>query len=224
MIHAVKVENLALMRGDRLLFRGLDFRLQAGQAISLVGRNGAGKTSLLRAIAGFIRPLEGAVHFHGQVGAIEAEDARSRGLHLAGHQDGLKPSRSAEAEFLFQARWTGASEAGIARAREALDLDVLFDLEVRKLSAGQRRRLSLGRLLASPRPLWLLDEPLAPLDADHRRTFGALMAEHLAGGGMILAAVHDPLPLETGTLDLGDLDLGEPDLGEDVQRAPGDWP
>ena len=88
---------------------------------------------------------------------------------------------------------------------------MLFDLEVRKLSAGQRRRLSLGRLLASPRRLWLLDEPLAPLDADHRRTFGALMAEHVAGGGMILAAVHDPLPLETGTLDLGALE----DFGED---------
>ena len=213
MIHTVKVANLALMRGDRLLFRGLDFTLQAGQAISLVGRNGAGKTSLLRAIAGFIRPLEGAIHFHGQVGVIEAEDARSRGLHMAGHQDGLKSSRLAEAEFLFQARWTGATKAGIAKARQALDLDVLFDLEVRKLSAGQRRRLSLGRLLASPRPLWLLDEPLAPLDADHRRAFGALMAEHVAGGGMILASVHDPLPLETGTLDLGDLeefDEGQP--------------
>jgi heme exporter protein A len=215
MIHAVKVENLALMRGDRLLFRGLDFKLQAGQAISLVGRNGAGKTSLLRAIAGFIRPLEGAIHFHGQVGVIETEDARSRGLHLAGHQDGLKPSRPAKAEFLFQARWTGASEAGVARAREALDLDVLFDLEVRKLSAGQRRRLSLGRLLASPRPLWLLDEPLAPLDAEHRKAFGALMAEHLAGGGMILAAVHDPLPIETGTLDLSALeDSDQEDWGE----------
>jgi heme exporter protein A len=210
MIRTVKVENLALVRGDRLLFRGLSFTLGAGRAISLVGRNGAGKTSLLRAIAGFLRPFEGTIAFEGETGTLEAEDARSRGLHLAGHQDGLKPSRLAEAEFLFQARWTGASETGIARARQALDLDVLFDLEVRKLSAGQRRRLSLGRLLASPRPLWLLDEPLAPLDADHRKAFGALMAEHVAGGGMILAAVHDPLPLDTETLDLGALeDLGE---------------
>jgi heme exporter protein A len=206
MIHAVRVENLALLRGDRLLFQGLNFSLQAGQAISLVGRNGAGKTSLLRAIAGFLHPVAGSIHFHGQVGVIEPEDARSRGLHLAGHQDGLKTSRRAEDEFLFQARWTGATAAGVARAREALDLDVLFDLEVRKLSAGQRRRLSLGRLLASPRPLWLLDEPLAPLDAHHRQAFGALMAEHVAGGGMILAAVHDPLPLDTDTLDLGALE------------------
>lgn len=209
MIHEVRVEDLTLVRGDRLLFQGLSFDLKAGQAISLVGRNGAGKTSLLRAIAGFLRPAAGAIRFHGQAGVIEPEDARSRGLHMAGHQDGLKTSRQAKAEFLFQARWTGASEAGVAKAREALDLDVLFDLEVRKLSAGQRRRLSLGRLVASPRPLWLLDEPLAPLDADHRRAFGALMAEHLASGGMILAAVHDPLPIKTDVLDLGALEDGE---------------
>jgi heme exporter protein A len=203
MIRALRIENLALARGDRLLFRGLGFTLKAGEAVSLVGRNGAGKTSLLRAIAGFLRPLDGAIAFDGEAGPLEPEDARSRGLHLAGHQDGLKSSRRAEDEFEFQARWTGASEAGMARARQALDLDALFELEVRKLSAGQRRRLSLGRLLASPRPLWLLDEPLAPLDADHRKAFGALMAEHLQGGGMILAAVHDPLPLKTGVLDLG---------------------
>jgi heme exporter protein A len=206
MIQGVEVENLTLVRGDRLLFQGLNFALKAGQAISLVGRNGAGKTSLLRAIAGFLRPAAGAIRFHGPSGAVEPEDARARGLHMAGHQDGLKTSRPAAAEFLFQARWTGATDAGIARARAALDLDVLLDLEVRKLSAGQRRRLSLGRLVASPRPLWLLDEPLAPLDADHRQAFGALMDEHLAGGGMILAAVHDPLPIETATLDLGALE------------------
>lgn len=206
MIREVAVDGLALARGDRLLFRRLSFTLGAGEAISLVGRNGAGKTSLLRAIVGFLRPFEGTISFRGEHGPLEPEDARSRGLHMAGHQDGLKASRPAEAEFLFQARWTGATDAGVARAREALDLGVLFDLEVRKLSAGQRRRLSLGRLLASPRPLWLLDEPLAPLDADHRKAFGELMREHVACGGMILAAVHDPLPLDTRTLDLGDLE------------------
>ena len=206
MIRQVAVENLAIVRGDRLLFQGLNFTLDAGQAISLTGRNGAGKTSLLRAIAGFLRPHAGTIAFHGEGGALDEDEARSGGLHMAGHQDGLKSNRRAKDEFLFQARWTGAPEAGMARARQSLDLDVLFDLEVRKLSAGQRRRLSLGRLVASPRPLWLLDEPLAPLDADHRKAFGALMAEHLKGGGMILAAVHDPLPLTTDTLDLGALE------------------
>jgi heme exporter protein A len=204
-IRRVRVENLAIARGERLLFQGLDFTLQAGQAISLVGRNGAGKTSLLRAIAGFLRPLAGRIAFEGDSGELEADEARSGALHMAGHQDGLKPNRRAKAEFEFQARWTGAEAAGMAKARTVLDLDVLFDLEVRKLSAGQRRRLSLGRLVASPRPLWLLDEPLAPLDVDHRKAFGALMQEHLTSGGMILAAVHDPLPIETGTLDLSAL-------------------
>ena len=203
MIHEVQVENLAIARGDRLLFEGLSFALRSGQAMSLTGRNGAGKTSLLRAIAGFLRPTEGHIYFNGRDGLLEAEEARAGGLHMAGHQDGLKPNRLARDEFLFQARWTGADAAGIARAREALDLDVIADLEVRKLSAGQRRRLSLARLISSPRPLWLLDEPLAPLDASHRAAFGLMMSAHLAQGGMILAAVHDPLPINTLTLEVG---------------------
>lgn len=219
MIRQVKVESLALARGDRLLFQGLDFTLDAGQAISLTGRNGAGKTSLIRAIAGFLRPLAGRIAFEGESGEVEAGEARASGLHMAGHHDGLKPNRRARDEFLFQARWTGAGEAGIARACEVLDLDVLFDLEVRKLSAGQRRRLSLGRLVASPRPLWLLDEPLAPLDSDHRKAFGALMAEHVRGGGMILAAVHDPLPLDTDILDLGKLEDGSSETWPSETRA-----
>lgn len=203
MIGALKVEDLAIVRGDRLLFEGLSFGLQAGQAMSLTGKNGAGKTSLLRAIAGFLRPQAGTIAFLGPAGGLDAEEARSGGLHMAGHQDGLKPNRLAGAEFDFQARWTGADAAGMARARDVLDLDVILDLEVRKLSAGQRRRLSLGRLIASPRPLWLLDEPLAPLDSGHRAGFGRLMAEHVAKGGMILAAVHDPLPIPTLNLELG---------------------
>jgi heme exporter protein A len=203
MIDRLKVQDLALARGDRLLFEGLDLELGAGQALSLVGRNGAGKTSLLRAIAGFLRPLAGAVAFFGPDGPVDAEEARAGALHLAGHQDGLKPNRLARQELAFQARWTGADAQGLARAHAALDLDVIADLEVRKLSAGQRRRLSLGRLIASPRPLWLLDEPLAPLDAGHRAGFGRLMAEHLNAGGMILAAVHDPLPIETRVLEVG---------------------
>ncbi len=203
MIRAVRAENLAIARGDRLLFEGLTFTLSAGQALSLTGRNGAGKTSLLRAVAGLLRPAEGRILFQGADGPLEAEEARAGGLHLAGHLDGLKSSRLAEDEFLFQARWTGAGAGGVAHARAALDLDAIADLEVRKLSAGQRRRLSLARLVASPRSLWLLDEPLAPLDAAHRAAFGRMMVDHLADGGMVLAAVHDPLPISTLSLEIG---------------------
>jgi len=191
-ISALVVENLALQRGDRVLFRALGFRLAAGSAIAVTGPNGAGKTSLLRAIAGFIRPLEGTVHFEGQADAAEARRGQT---HLVGHQDGLKTARTARDELAFQAAWTGAAPGAEAAAAAALHLDRIMDLEVRKLSAGQRRRLALARLIAAPRALWLLDEPLAPLDAEHRALFGEAMERHLAAGGLIVAAVHDPLPV-----------------------------
>ena len=191
MIGRLGVENLALRRGGRLLFSGLGFTLEAGSAAALVGRNGAGKTSLLRAIAGLVLPEAGQIGF----GDLAAEDARAEHIHLAGHQDGQKPARTAWEELDFWTRWAGGSPQAARAAAERLDLTRLLELEVRRLSAGQRRRLSLARLLAAPRSLWLLDEPLSPLDADWRARFGDLMAEHLAGGGLIVAAVHDPLPV-----------------------------
>jgi heme exporter protein A len=195
MINRLTVENLAVARGGRDLFAGLSFALQAGEAIALTGSNGSGKTSLLRALAGLIRPEGGHVGFAGKDGVLEPDEARARGLHLMGHQDGLKPTRTAGEELAFQATWTAAGAGGVATAVEALELRPLLALETRKLSAGQRRRLALGRLVASPRPLWLLDEPLAPLDTRWRERLGALMATHLKDGGLILAAVHDPLPI-----------------------------
>ena len=202
MITAVSIADLAIARGDRLLFSGFNLEARAGEAIALVGRNGAGKTSLLRAIAGLIRPHAGRISFQGAAGPADADDARGLGLHLLGHHDGLKPGRTAWDELVFQARWTGGGEASVRAACVRLDLDRLRDLEVRKLSAGQRRRVSLARLLAAPRPIWLLDEPLAPLDADRRAGFGTIMAEHLAGGGLIIAAVHDPLPIPARTVEI----------------------
>jgi heme exporter protein A len=114
----------------------------------------------------------------------------------------LKAARTAREELTFWTRWGGGTGVAVAEAAEALDLTALLDLEVRRLSAGQRRRVALARLLAAPRPLWLLDEPLSPLDARWREGFAALMANHLAGGGMILAAVHDPLPIPTKALEI----------------------
>lgn len=195
MITRVSAENLSVARGGRMLFTGLSFAVEAGGTIALTGANGSGKTSLLRAIAGLIRLEAGEIAFSGPGGALEAEEARASGLHLLGHQDGLKSTRTGGEELDFQARWTGGTDAAIAHAVERLELKALLGLETRKLSAGQRRRLTLGRLIAAPRPLWLLDEPLAPLDARWRERTGALMTEHLAGGGQIIAAVHDPLPM-----------------------------
>ena len=198
MIATLNIDDLALRRGGRLLFSGLNLRLQAGEAAALVGRNGAGKTTLLRAIAGLVAPEAGAIGF----GDIDAAEARANHMHLAGHQDGQKPARTAWEELVFWTRWTGGSEQAARDAAGALDLTRLLDLEVRRLSAGQRRRLSLARLLASPRSLWLLDEPLSPLDAGWRVRFGEMMSQHLAGGGMIVAAVHDPLPIPARPLEI----------------------
>jgi len=202
MIARLTGESLAVARGGRSLFAGLDFAVAAGEAVALTGANGSGKTSLLRCIAGLIRPEAGSVGFAGDSGPLEAEEARSGGLHLLGHQDGLKPTRTADEELRFQAAWTGADNAGVEAAIDALELKPLLKLETRKLSAGQRRRLALGRLIASPRPLWLLDEPLAPLDARWRERVGALTAAHLKTGGLVLAAVHDPLPVKSRELAL----------------------
>jgi len=203
MLRAIRIKDLSLVRGERRLFSGLDLEISAGDAVALTGRNGAGKTSLLRAVAGLLRPAQGSVGFEGEAGPLEAEVARADALHLVGHHDGLKSTRSAWEELLFQTLWTGGTEASARAAATRLDLDRLLGLEIRRLSAGQRRRVALARLLASPRSLWLLDEPMAPLDAGHREGFGALMAQHLAGGGMVLAAVHDPLPVPCRVVEVG---------------------
>jgi heme exporter protein A len=200
MITKLHIESLTLARGERVLFTDLNAVVHAGEAVALTGANGAGKTSLLRAVAGLIQPSTGAVRFEG---ARDADEARRNDLHLIGHHDGFDPGRSARDELTFQVRWLGAEARAAAAAAERLDLTRQLDLEVRRLSAGQRRRLALARLVATPRLLWLLDEPLAPLDTAFRSLFGEIMKAHLAGGGLILAAVHDPLPIEARVLEIG---------------------
>ena len=202
---AVALDGKGLRLGQSRILQPFNLQITAGECVAIIGPSGAGKTSLLRAVAGFIRPDAGAVVFHGADGEIEAEAARRAALHLLGHHEGLKPQRTARQELGFQVEWLGGSAAAMDAAVERLKLTPLLDLETRKLSAGQRRRLSLARLVAAPRALWLLDEPLAPLDEAWRGVAAELMAEHLASGGMILAAVHDPLPLPARALDLGGL-------------------
>lgn len=195
----LSVSGLTISRGERVLIRDLTFGVASGEVVALTGANGAGKTSLLRSLAGFLRPDAGAVAYEG----VELSEARRRHLHWQGPLDGLKSARRAGDELAFQAHYAGADADGIAAAVHLLALTPLLDLEVRQLSAGQKRRLALARLIAAPRPLWLLDEPLSPLDARWRAVMGNLIQAHVDKGGAVIAAVHDPLPVPARTLDLG---------------------
>ena len=195
----LSVSGLTISRGERVLIRDLTFGVASGEVVALTGANGAGKTSLLRSLAGFLRPDAGTVAYEG----VELSEARRRHLHWQGPLDGLKSARRAGDELAFQARYAGANADGIAAAVDLLALTPLLDLEVRQLSAGQKRRLALARLIAAPRPLWLLDEPLSPLDARWRAVMGTLIQAHIDKGGAVIAAVHDPLPVPARTLDLG---------------------
>lgn len=192
----LSVRDLTLARGDRVLVRDLSFSVAPGEAVVLTGPNGAGKTSILRAVAGLLKPMAGEIELAG-------EGERADRLHLIGHQDGQKAGRTAGDELRFWCGWAG-EPYGADRAAETLALKPLLPLPVRVLSAGQRKRLAMARLIAADRPLWLLDEPLAPLDAHWREMFGVLATAHLGGGGIILAAAHDPMPFAHRTLDTGD--------------------
>ena len=195
----LKVNGLRLAKGYKLLISDLNFEISAGEAVSLYGENGVGKTTLLRTLAGFNAPDGGEIRFSRDGEPLEADEARTQYVHFLGHHDALSPARTVAEELAFQASYLGGdADAAIVPLR----LKPLLDLETRHLSAGQKRRLSCARLLMVPRALWLLDEPMAPLDTAHRALLGGLMQAHLAGGGMIVAAVHDALPFATRTLRL----------------------
>lgn len=187
----LQADELTCHRGGREIFRGLSFSLSAGEAMVVTGRNGAGKSSLLRMIAGLVRIAEGRLALlGGQSDTPLAEQA-----HYLGHQDAMKPALSVRENLQFWTEYFGTG-TGVAPALETVDLAPLAGLPAAYLSAGQRRRLSIARLVAVPRTIWLLDEPTSTLDAPSQKKLAELMREHLAGGGMIVAAAHGPIGLE----------------------------
>ena len=183
----LSAENLSLERGGRRLFAGLSFTAGAGEALVVTGPNGAGKSSLLRAIAGFLPLGEGRVTFEGG----ELEEC----VHYLGHADALKSALTAAENLSFWAALLGGTRGLVAPALARLGLPHVADFPVRALSAGQKRRVALARLLVAPRPLWLLDEPTTALDVSAQALFADVMREHLAQGGIIVAATHAPLGL-----------------------------
>ena len=173
------------------MFAELSFALPAGAALLLTGANGAGKSTLLRILSGLLRPADGAVFWHGADIAADPAAHAAR-LRYLSHQDALKPALTvAENLALFAALWGGA----VAPALEAVALAPLAELPARVLSSGQKRRLALARLALAPAALWLLDEPSTGLDAASVARLGPLLAAHRAGGGIVIAATHLPLPL-----------------------------
>ncbi|PZW38935.1 heme exporter protein A [Humitalea rosea] len=188
------VDAIACWRGERAVFAGLSFGLTAGEALVLAGRNGAGKSSLLRILAGLLAPAEGRVLWDGEDTA-EDRPAHARRLRWLGHADALKPSLTVAENLAIFARLSSDSSTTVGAALAAVGLGPLANLPVRALSAGQRRRASLARLALGQAPLWLLDEPTVGLDAISVEQLGTLLAAHRAGGGMVIVATHLPLPL-----------------------------
>lgn len=187
----LEARALACVRGERAVFAGLSFQLAPGGALLLVGANGAGKSTLLRLLAGLLAPAEGELLWQGAP-ALADRAAHAARVRYLSHQDALKPALTARENLAFYARvWGGEVPAALA----ALGLQPLAELPARVLSSGQKRRLALARLALAPAPLWLLDEPTVGLDTASVGLLGALLARHRAGGGMVLAATHLPLPL-----------------------------
>ena len=187
----LEARDLACLRGERVIFAGLSFVLDRGEALLLVGANGAGKSSLLRLLAGLLVPAEGQLLWDGEDALADRAGHAGR-LRYLSHQDALKPALTARENLSFFARlWGGDADAALA----ALGLAPLAELPARVLSSGQKRRLALARLALAPAPLWLLDEPTVGLDAASVDRLGALLARHRAAGGMVLAATHLPLPM-----------------------------
>jgi heme exporter protein A len=175
------------------VFAGLGFSVGGGEALLVTGRNGAGKSSLLRMVAGLVRVEGGRLSVTGM--GADPDKTIAEQAHYLGHLDALKPALTVAENLRFWTRYLGGREPP-QPALVAVGLGALADLPAAYLSAGQRRRLSIARLLSVKRPIWLLDEPTSALDAESQANITYLMREHLASGGLIVAATHGPLGLE----------------------------
>jgi heme exporter protein A len=191
--------GLAANRGGRLVFEGLSFAVASGEVLAVTGPNGSGKSTLLRLIAGLVRPAEGAVSLD-----PSSEDGLAGQIHYLGHLDALKNAFTVAENLAFWRNLWHESGLTVAEALDRVGLSRLVDLPAGLLSAGQRRRVALARLLLAHRPIWLLDEPTTALDEAAERNLGGMIADHLAGGGIVVAATHRALSVAPAvTLALG---------------------
>jgi heme exporter protein A len=193
-------DKLSSVRGGRALFANLSFAVAAGEALVVAGANGAGKTSLLRMVAGLLPAAEGQIRLEGAPGD---QPLRER-CHYVGHRNAIKAALTVAENAAFWLRFLGGGLDRLERSLEAFGLSALRDIPASYLSAGQQRRLGLARLLLAERPVWLLDEPTTSLDEAAQWMLAAAVNAHLAGGGLAVAATHVPLGFSgTRTLQLG---------------------
>ena len=194
----LEARDLVCVRSEREVFSGLNFAVGPGQALVLRGANGSGKTSLLRMVAGFLEPAAGGFEWQG-VAVSEDPGAHRARLHYVGHLDALKPALTVAENLAFWAA-LGGRPGGEGAALARFGLGHLGDIPARLLSAGQRRRLALARVIAAPATLWLLDEPTVSLDDEAIAVLVEVISEHRAEGGMVMVATHVDIGLEAAAV------------------------
>jgi len=187
----LKLDALAGKRGEKLLFSGVSLTLAAGQVAELRGPNGAGKTTLLMIVAGVVRPAAGKVSIEGG----DPEGRTETDIGYFAHRPAIKARLTVAENLRFWAALNGNPPESILPALETVGLAPIADLDAGNLSAGQTRRLALARLIVSDRPIWLMDEPTAALDAQGEALVAKLIDAHLDRGGLVLAATHHELGL-----------------------------
>src|SRR3954464_14323648 len=199
----VEAKNLTCERGGRRIFRDISFAAATGQVLTLEGPNGAGKSSALRILAGFLPQAAGEIRMQMSAG-YDVTDAEERGRQVGwiGHNDGVKAQLSVLENARFFAALSGARIV-VVEVLNHVGLNRLIDLPAQYLSAGQRKRLGLARLILSNRPLWLMDEPLSSLDAAGRTLTAELIGEHCDDGGIAIVATHETLGLDAQRFFLG---------------------
>ncbi|KAB1123550.1 heme ABC exporter ATP-binding protein CcmA [Neorhizobium galegae] len=194
----LSAENLSARRGEDLIFTDISFDLGAGESLVLTGRNGSGKSTLLRVVAGLLRPETGRVTWTAE--SAESGMRAAEACHYLGHRNAMKAELSVFENLSFWKDFLGDAEDGKGispgEAAEAVGLGGIVHLPFGYLSAGQQRRMAFAKLLVAYRPVWILDEPTAALDVNAESVFTGLIKLHLATGGIVLAATHQPLGLE----------------------------